>query len=160
MKTISTLLLVVTVVTAQAQMWGVTSAGGAQASGAIYKTAADGTGFAITAEFECDPGGALPEGGHLIKYSNGKLYGTTFTGGANGNGVIFEYDLPITDQEFFDPEPNLSIGFEIVTSSHAFQVFVGNYKSLVPQYNHAMNNNSFGDNQILIGFNLTRLWNF
>jgi hypothetical protein len=74
--------------------------------------------------------------------------------------LIIEYDQPVTDQELFDPEPNLSFGFEVVTSAHAFQVFVGNYQSLVPQYNHALNTNSFGDNQILIGFNLTRLWSF
>jgi hypothetical protein len=76
------------------------------------------------------------------------------------SSLIIEYDQPITDQKFFDPEPNLSFGFEVVTSSHAFQVFVGNYQSLIPQYNHSLNDNSFGDNQILIGFNLTRLWNF
>jgi hypothetical protein len=74
--------------------------------------------------------------------------------------VIIGYDQPITDQEFFDPEPNLSFGLEVVTSSHAFQMFVGNYKSLVPQYNHSFNAYSFGDNQILLGFNFTRLWNF
>ena len=79
---------------------------------------------------------------------------------SNTIGVIVEYDYPITDQEFFDPEPNLSIGLEFVTSAHAFQVFVGNFQSLVPQYNHTYNANNFGDNQILIGFNITRLWNF
>ena len=79
---------------------------------------------------------------------------------SNTIGVIVEYDQPITDQEFFDPEPNLSLGVELVTSSHAFQLFVGNFQSLVPQYNHTYNANNFGDNQILIGFNITRLWNF
>ena len=79
---------------------------------------------------------------------------------SNTIGVIVEYDQPITDQEFFDPEPNLSFGLELVTSSHAFQLFVGNFQSLVPQYNHTYNANNFGDNQILIGFNITRLWNF
>ena len=79
---------------------------------------------------------------------------------SNALGIIIEYDQPITDQKFFDPEPNLSIGIEVVTSSHAFQLFVGNYKSLVPQYDHSFNSNSFGDNEILIGFNMTRLWNF
>lgn len=79
---------------------------------------------------------------------------------SNTIGVIVEYDQPITDQEFFDPEPNLSIGLEFVTSAHAFQLFVGNFQSLVPQYNHTYNANNFGDNQILIGFNITRLWNF
>ncbi len=84
---------------------------------------------------------------------------------SNVMGVMVAYDQPITDQRFFDPEPNLSLGVEIVTSSHAFQLFVGNFSSLVPQYNHSFNSNSFetgplGQNQFLIGFNLTRLWNF
>lgn len=79
---------------------------------------------------------------------------------SNTIAVMVEYDQPITDQKFVDPEPNLSIGLEFVTSSHAFQLFVGNFQNLVPQYNHTYNANSFGDNQILIGFNITRLWNF
>ena len=79
---------------------------------------------------------------------------------SNTMGLIFEYDYPVTDQEFFDPEPNLSFGLELVTSSHAFQVFVGNFQYLVPQYNHSYNPNSFGDNEPLLGFNITRLWNF
>jgi hypothetical protein len=78
---------------------------------------------------------------------------------SNTLGLTLEYDFPITDQEFFDPEPNLSFGLEVVTSSHAFQLFIGNFQSLVPQYNHTYNANNFGDNEILIGFNITRLWN-
>jgi len=102
------------------------------------------------------------EGNYLGRNKNGtfSISGLARYKFSKVTSLIVEYDQPITEQEFFDPEPNLSVGFEIVTSSHAFQVFVGNYKSLVPQYNHAMNNNSFGDNQFLIGFNLTRLWNF
>ncbi|HLF63214.1 MAG TPA: DUF5777 family beta-barrel protein [Saprospiraceae bacterium] len=79
---------------------------------------------------------------------------------SNVMGIIVAYDHPITDQRFVDPEPNLSIGLEMVTSSHAFQIFIGNYKSLIPQYNHSFNQNSFRDNEFLIGFNITRLWNF
>ena len=79
---------------------------------------------------------------------------------SNAFAIIAEYDQPITDQEFFDPESNLSFGLELTTSAHAFQLFIGNFQSLVPQYNHTYNANSFGDNEILIGFNITRLWNF
>jgi hypothetical protein len=79
---------------------------------------------------------------------------------SNVMSVTVGYDQPITDQAYFDPEPNVNIGIEVVTSSHAFQFFIGNYQSLVPQYNHSFNGNSFGDNQILLGFNITRLWNF
>jgi hypothetical protein len=80
---------------------------------------------------------------------------------SNTLGVIVEYDQPLTsDEEILDPEPNLSFGLELVTSSHAFQLFVGNFQSLIPQYNHTYNQNNFGDGEILIGFNITRLWNF
>lgn len=73
---------------------------------------------------------------------------------------LINYDQPITDHNSNNPNPNISFGFEFVTSSHAFQVFVGNYQSIVPQYNHFFNQNNFSDNEILIGFNMTRLWNF
>lgn len=80
---------------------------------------------------------------------------------SNTIGITVEYDQPFTSSsELRNPEPNLSIGLELVTSSHAFQLFVGNYQSLVPQYNQAFNTNNFFDNEILIGFNITRLWNF
>jgi len=102
------------------------------------------------------------EGNYLGKDRNAQ-----FSAGAlarykisNVFGVIVEYDQPITEQDFNSPEPNLSIGLELVTSSHAFQLFVGNFQSLVPQYNHTFNQNNFGDNEILVGFNITRLWNF
>jgi hypothetical protein len=79
---------------------------------------------------------------------------------SNVLGAIVAYDQPITDHRFIDPYPNLSIGLEMVSSAHAFQVFVGNYKSIIPQYNHSFNQNNFADNEILIGFTMTRLWNF
>ncbi len=74
--------------------------------------------------------------------------------------IIANVDIPVTSHNTDGPEANISFGVEFVTSSHAFQVFIGNNKSLVPQYNHFFNNNSFGDNEILIGFNMTRLWSF
>lgn len=80
--------------------------------------------------------------------------------------TIFNVDQPITKHQLFNPSPNLSLGVEISTSSHAFQIFVGNYGSIVPQENNFFNSNnyaadgeSFGDN-FLIGFNITRLWNW
>lgn len=80
---------------------------------------------------------------------------------SNALGVILEYDQPIKgNEEQVNREPNLSFGLELTTSAHAFQLFIGNFQSLVPQYNHTYNTNNFGDNEILIGFNITRLWNF
>jgi len=46
------------------------------------------------------------------------------------------------------------------TSNHSFQVFAGNYNSILPQSNNVFNQNDFTKGQFLIGFNITRLWNF
>lgn len=98
----------------------------------------------------------------------------------NTLGLIVEFDQPFPvnydtfDSEPATTEPNLSFGLEIVTSSHAFQVFIGNFQNLVPQYNHSYNENSWSSRApdpdtgeltgphdgILIGFNITRLWNW
>jgi hypothetical protein len=74
--------------------------------------------------------------------------------------LIFNVDQPITGHDQNNPNPNIGFGAEVATSSHAFQVFFGNYNALVPQYNNVFNGNDFGNNEILIGFNITRLWNF
>ena len=75
---------------------------------------------------------------------------------------IFNYDHPISSHEVVEvePEPNLGFGIEITTSSHAFQIFAGNYQSIVPQLNHTRNKNKISDGDFAIGFNMTRLMNW
>lgn len=79
--------------------------------------------------------------------------------------VMFDYTHPFVhhldgaDLDI-DPEPGLSIGVEFATSGHAFQLFVSNYYGLIPQKNVMFNQNSFFDGDILIGFNITRKYNF
>jgi len=70
---------------------------------------------------------------------------------------IGNYDQPITQHPTNNPNPNISFGVELATPLHAFQVFVGNYQWIVPQYNNVFNRNNFTDGQFLIGFNITRL---
>ena len=72
--------------------------------------------------------------------------------------IIGEYSQPITSFEDNTPEPGVSLGLEFSTGSHAFQVFVTNYKGIVPQKNFMYNQNKFFDGDIMIGFNITRLW--
>lgn len=71
--------------------------------------------------------------------------------------LIANYDQPITKHPTNNPNPNISFGVELATPLHAFQVFVGNYKWMVPQYNNVLNQNDFTDGAFLIGFNITRL---
>lgn len=73
---------------------------------------------------------------------------------------MVNYDQPLTQHPMNNPHPNISFGLEMVTSSHAFQVFFGNYHSIIPQSNNMFNQNDYTKGQFLIGFNITRLWNF
>jgi len=75
-------------------------------------------------------------------------------------GIMVNYDQPLTQHPTNNPRPNISFGLEMVTSAHAFQVFVGNYSSIVPQRNNFFNQNDFTKSQYLVGFNISRLWNF
>lgn len=65
--------------------------------------------------------------------------------------IIVEYDQPFTKHEAFDPKPNLGIGFEVGTATHAFQIFVSNYQDIVYQRNLVYNRND----EFQIGFNIT-----
>jgi hypothetical protein len=76
------------------------------------------------------------------------------------SAIIAGYDQPLTKHTTNNPHPNICFGFETTTSSHAFQVFFGNYYGIVPQSNNVFNRNNYRDGQFLIGFNITRLWNF
>jgi hypothetical protein len=81
--------------------------------------------------------------------------------------ILVDYSHPfihhLNDVEFKeDPEPGFSLGVEFSTSGHAFQLFLTSYNGIVPQQNYRYNQNDFfkGGTDILIGFNITRNYNF
>jgi hypothetical protein len=76
------------------------------------------------------------------------------------SAVTIGYDQPLTQHLTNNPHPNICFGFETTTSSHAFQVFAGNYAGIVPQSNNMYNQNDYKKSEYVIGFNITRLWNF
>ena len=77
-----------------------------------------------------------------------------------GMAVIANYDQPITKHRSDNPDPNISFGLEMNTSSHSFQFFLGNYFYITPQRNNYFNHNDYKKGEWLIGFNITRLWNY
>jgi len=79
---------------------------------------------------------------------------------SDGMALIATYDQPLTQNPANNPHPNLAFGIDMRTSGHDFQIFVGNYSSLIPQNNFVLNQNDFHKRQFLIGFNISRLWNF
>jgi hypothetical protein len=76
---------------------------------------------------------------------------------SDATSFIANYDQPITKHHGNNPNPNISVGVEIATPLHAFQFFLGNYQSIVPQYSNFFNSNNYTDGAFLIGFNITRL---
>ena len=79
---------------------------------------------------------------------------------SEGMALIANYDQPLTQNPANNPHPNLSFGIEMRTSGHDFEVFFGNYSSLMPENNNVFNQNDYRKGQFLIGFNISRLWNF
>lgn len=74
-------------------LFGTTGYGGAGRQGTVFKLDADGTlttlfGFTATDNHAVNADGALPVS--LILGGDGKLYGVTSTGGANGGGTVFK----------------------------------------------------------------------
>lgn len=73
-------------------LWGVTSRGGTDELGTIFKTNPDGTSLSVQKSFKYLVSGSRPQGS-LTEGQNGKLYGMASEGGLNETGVLFEYDL-------------------------------------------------------------------
>ncbi len=84
------------------------------------------------------------------------IFGVHFGGRAkiwDNKSIIVEYDQPLNghEDEDFGPKPNIGLGFEIGTATHAFQIFVSRYQDIVSQRNLAYNTNT----KFHIGFNIT-----
>jgi Membrane bound beta barrel domain (DUF5777) len=73
--------------------------------------------------------------------------------------ILVDYDQPLTQNVTNNPHPNLSAGLEITTSSHCFQIIVGNTQYILPQNNALYNQNDLSKGEFLFGFNMTKLWN-
>ena len=102
---------------------------------------------------------------------NHDVIGVGFNGRVNfspQSSILFQFDSPlkiesISEQREFDvAKPNFGLGYEVSTSTHAFQIFVTSSNSILPQDIYMYNNfdwtNGFSD--LMFGFTITRLWNF
>lgn len=74
------------------------------------------------------------------------------------HSLMMEYNQLLTKQDDLtdvqDPKPSLTLGWEIGTPTHAFQLFVTNYSSIINQYSFLYNQNDLTDGQYLFGFNI------
>ena len=86
---------------------------------------------------------------------------------SNQSSLIFNYDLPlkiesISEQTDWDTfaKPNLSVGVEIATYTHAFQIYVGSADGILPQDVMVYNQKDWSNGGPAFGFTITRLWLF
>jgi uncharacterized repeat protein (TIGR03803 family) len=72
------------------ELWWMNSEGGASGLGNIASIKADGSSFTKVYDFKTSIIGSNPSN-ELIKTPDGRIFGTTISGGSNGSGVLFEY---------------------------------------------------------------------
>jgi len=72
-------------------LYGTTVFGGTQGNGTIFKLNPNGSGYSVLASFAGSTG-SQPMA-PVLQGSDGKLYGTTASGGASGNGTVFRLNL-------------------------------------------------------------------
>ena len=77
------------------QLWGMTSQGGTDDIGALFRADGEGKNLKSMFSFTKTNPGAIPMYNQLTEY-NGKFYSMTSEGGKDNLGVIFEWD-PITN---------------------------------------------------------------
>jgi uncharacterized repeat protein (TIGR03803 family) len=78
------------------RLYATTATGGLGNRGLIFSIEADGTRIWVLREFASSAEGASPRGG-VIEGSDGRLYGTTQSGGATGGGTVFRLNRDGTD---------------------------------------------------------------
>lgn len=120
---------------------------------------------------------------HFNKVSPGKdhdVIGIGFNGRfkfSPQSAIHFQFDQPLKIQsiseyktdnnEWVDfPVANVSIGYEVNTGAHSFQVYILSSKNILPQYNFLYNTIPgeqypfWSTQNFRIGFTMTRLWGF
>ena len=93
-------------------LWGTTLGGGNTNGGILFEFNIETHDFVVKHHFTHATGTSPAQA--LLRGSNGKLYGTTYSGGNNSRGVLFEYDLTsdtYTDKVHLEnPTSNFNIG--------------------------------------------------
>lgn len=69
--------------------YGAAREGGSNNAGALFRIGEDGRGFSVLTSFPGFNNGANPEGG-LVQARDGFFYGTTYSGGVNGYGTLYQ----------------------------------------------------------------------
>ncbi len=85
------------------------------------------------------------------------------------SSILFQYDIPlkiqgISEQSEFtslnSAKPNFGFGYQVETAAHSFQIYFTTADGILPQDIYLNNRNDWTKGDFMIGFTITRLWNF
>lgn len=94
-------------------LYGTTTDGGASNSGTVFKIGTDGT-ERVLYSFGSSAADGLNPGAGLVFGSDGDLYGTTYAGGANGDGTVFKISVGGTESVLYSFGSSASDGMNPV----------------------------------------------
>ena len=85
------------------------------------------------------------------------------------SSIQFQYDVPLKIYGVSNVPgwenhalPNFGIGYDVATSTHAFQIYVTTANGILAQDIYKFNTNDWtkGASDLMFGFTITRLWSF
>lgn len=94
-------------------LYGTTADGGASNGGTVFKIGTDGTEGVLYSFGSSAADGLNPQAG-LVFGSDGNLYGTTYAGGANGDGTVFKISVGGTESVLYSFGSSASDGMNPV----------------------------------------------
>ena len=81
------------------------------------------------------------------------------------SSVLFQYDAPLkiinnSKQSSGLSKANFAFGYQVETSGHSFQIYFTTANGILPQDIYLNNQNDWRKGDFMLGFTITRLWNF
>ena len=101
------------------KLYGMNSLGGMSTRGVLFSYDPTNSGYHVKVNFEYDSGNGMWPYASLVQGANGRIYGTTYTGGTDRGGILFEYDitnaiytkkLDFTPGTGVNPASNMTLG--------------------------------------------------
>lgn len=93
-------------------LYGTTCAGGNAGLGSVFRLGKDGSSYTVLHSFQGGPADGASPWSHVVDGGDGALYGTTYSGGANGYGTLYKvnkdgggltllHNFALTDDGFY-----------------------------------------------------------
>jgi len=137
-------------------LYGTTVNGGSSNNGTVFEVSANGK-ETVLHNFAGAPDGAQPFGGFLIRDGKGNLYGSTYWGGANGGGAVFELPRKGTEAVLYSfasapGEADGQSSYGVIRDAHGNLYGATSFGGAYPAYGTVFKVTPAGDETVLYNF--------